>query len=78
MMEPSNTMILPALGAWKPAKNAGFHIPTATATAAVKLGQTVNPAPIVHFYRFLCRTEKPSTEAYRTERTYKILEGICK
>ena len=56
MLEPSNTTILPALGAWKPAKDAGFHIPTATATAAVKLGQTVNPAPIVHFYRFLCRT----------------------
>ena len=46
-----------ALGAWKPAKDAGFHIPTATATAAVKMGQTAKPAPIVHFYRFLCRTD---------------------
>jgi hypothetical protein len=54
----SATMGLAALGAWKPAKDAGFHIPTATATAAVKLGQTAKPPPIVHFYRFSCRTEK--------------------
>src|SRR6266568_7314098 len=33
----SATTVLPALGAWKPAKDAGFHIPTATATAAVNL-----------------------------------------
>ncbi len=52
----SATTVLPALGAWKPAKDAGFHIPTATATAAVKLGQTAKPAPIAHFYRFSCRT----------------------
>jgi hypothetical protein len=52
----SATTVLPALGAWKPAKDAGFHIPTATATAAVKLGQTSKPPPIVHFYRFSCRT----------------------
>jgi hypothetical protein len=45
-----------ALGAWKPAKDAGFHIPTATATAAIKLGQSAKPSPIVHFYRFSCRT----------------------
>ena len=37
------TTVLPALGAWKPAKDAGFHIPTATATAAVKLGKLLNP-----------------------------------
>jgi restriction system protein len=43
MMEHSATTILPALGAWKPAKDAGFHIPTATATAAVQLGQTAEP-----------------------------------
>ena len=54
----SATTVLPALGAWKPAKDAGFHIPTATATAAVKLGQTAKPAPIAHFYRFSCRTKK--------------------
>ncbi len=52
----SATTVLLALGAWKPAKDAGFHIPTATATAAVKLGQTAKPAPIAHFYRFSCRT----------------------
>jgi len=50
------TTVLPALGAWKPAKDAGFHIPTATATAAVKLGQTAKPAPIGRFYRFSRRT----------------------
>jgi hypothetical protein len=36
--------VLPALGAWKPAKDAGFHIPTATATAAAKLDKTAKPA----------------------------------
>jgi len=46
MMEHSATTVLPALRAWKPAKDAGFHIPTATATAAVKLGQTAKPPPI--------------------------------
>ena len=56
MMEHSATTILPALGAWKPAKDAGFHISTATATVAVKLGQTAKPPPIVHFYKFSCRT----------------------
>ena len=34
---------LPALGAWKPAKDAGFHIPTATATAAAKSDKLPNP-----------------------------------
>jgi hypothetical protein len=52
----SATTVLPAIGAWKPAKDAGFHIPTATATAAVKLRQTAKPPPIVHFYRFSLRT----------------------
>src|ERR1035437_7863473 len=32
----SATTVLTALGAWEPAKDAGFHIPTATATVAVK------------------------------------------
>jgi hypothetical protein len=54
----SATTVVPALGAWKPAKDAGFHIFTATETAAVKLGQTAKSAPIVHFYRFSCRTQK--------------------
>ena len=39
----SATTVLPALGAWKPAKDAGFHIPTATATAAVKWDKLLNP-----------------------------------
>ncbi len=39
----SATTALPALGAWKPAKHAGFHIPTATATAAVTLTKLLNP-----------------------------------
>jgi hypothetical protein len=60
MMEHSATTVLLALGAWKPAKDVGFHIPTATATAAVKLGQTYKPPPIVHFYRFSCRTHYSS------------------
>ena len=38
------TAVLPALGAWKPAKDAGSHIPTATATAAAKLDKTAKPA----------------------------------
>src|SRR5450755_671731 len=53
----SATTVLPALEAWKPAKDTGFHIPTATATAAVKLGQTAKPPPIVHLSRFSLRTE---------------------
>jgi len=61
----SATTSLHALGAWKPAKDAGFHIPTATATAAVKLGQTAKPPPIVHFYRFSCRTEQRGLPASR-------------
>jgi len=52
----STTTVLPALGAWKPAKDAGFHIPTATATAAVKLDATAKPAQIERFYRFSSRT----------------------
>src|SRR6266446_349833 len=40
----SATTVLPALGAWKPAKDAGFHIPTATATAAVKSDKLLKPA----------------------------------
>ena len=32
-----------ALGAWKPAKDAGPHIPTATVTAAAKLDKLPNP-----------------------------------
>jgi hypothetical protein len=32
-----------ALAAWKPAKDTGFHIPTATATAAVKPNKSLNP-----------------------------------
>src|SRR6266705_2774205 len=40
----STITVLPALGAWKPAKDAGSHIPTATATAAVKLDATAKPA----------------------------------
>jgi len=35
--------VLPALGAWKPAKDAGFHISTTTATAAAKLDKLPNP-----------------------------------
>ncbi len=35
--------VLPALGAWKPAKDAGPHIPTATVTAATKLDKLPNP-----------------------------------
>jgi hypothetical protein len=54
----STTTVLPALGAWKPAKDAGSHIPTATATAAVKLDATAKPAQIERFYRFSSRTEK--------------------
>src|SRR5450759_1453114 len=52
----STTTVLPALGAWKPAKDAGFHIPTATATAAVKLDATAKTAQIERFYRFSSRT----------------------
>jgi hypothetical protein len=52
----STTTVLPALGAWKPAKDAGSHIPTATATAAVKLDATAKPAQIERFYRFSSRT----------------------
>jgi len=35
--------VLLALRAWKPAKDTGFHIPTATATAAVKSNKLLNP-----------------------------------
>src|SRR5260370_3011218 len=56
----STTTVLPALGAWKPAKDAGSHIPTATATAAVKLDATGKPAQIQRFYRFSSRTVKSS------------------
>src|ERR1700739_3740106 len=58
----STTTVLPALGAWKPAKDAGFHIPNAPATAAAKSGQTAKPTPIVHFYRFSCRTNNPKCQ----------------
>ena len=72
----SATTVLPALGAWKPAKDAGFHIPTATATAAVKLGQTVNPAPIVHFYRFLCRTSFIKDQDIVAQFGFELLENL--
>ena len=32
-----------ALGAWKPAQNAGFHIPTATASTAVQFDDFKKP-----------------------------------
>jgi hypothetical protein len=41
-----------ALGTWKPAKDAGSHIPTAPSTAAVKLDKTVKPPQIARFSRF--------------------------
>ncbi len=37
------TAVLPALGAWKPAKDAGSHISTATATAAAKSDKLPKP-----------------------------------
>jgi hypothetical protein len=39
----SATTVLPALGAWKPAKDAGFHIPTATATRLSNWDKLLNP-----------------------------------
>jgi hypothetical protein len=57
--ERSATTVLPALGAWKPAKDAGFHIPHSDGDCGVKLRQTAKPTPIVHFYRFSCRTGFP-------------------
>jgi len=39
----STETVLLALGAWKPAKDTGFHIPTATVTAAVKSNKLLNP-----------------------------------
>jgi hypothetical protein len=68
----SATTVLPAIGAWKPAKDAGFHIPTATATAAVKLRQTAKPPPIVHFYRFSLRTEKTISLTRRERASRRI------
>jgi hypothetical protein len=46
-----------ALGAWKPAQNAGSHISTATAAAADQFAKTTKPAKIARAYRFLCRTQ---------------------
>jgi hypothetical protein len=46
----------PALGAWKPAQNAGFHNPTATAATGTDLDDTEKPAKITGSSRFSCRT----------------------
>src|SRR5262249_1962178 len=43
-------------GAWKPASNAGSHIPTATAPAGCMAATRPNPAEIGVCYRFLHRT----------------------
>src|SRR5258707_10117124 len=43
-------------GAWKPASNAGSHIPTAMATAGCLAATKPNPAKIGASYRFLHRT----------------------
>src|SRR5260370_16814631 len=48
----STTTVLPALGAWKPAKDAGSHIPTATATAPVKFDAPRKPPQLQPFYTF--------------------------
>ena len=45
-------------GAWKPASNAGSHIPTATAPAGYMAATRPNPAEIGVSYRFLHRTRK--------------------
>src|ERR1039457_3344642 len=67
----STTTVLPALGAWKPPKDAGFHIPTATATAAVKLDTTAKPAQIERFYRFSSRTRFVSRCRRRTQSLFQ-------
>ncbi len=61
-----------ALGAWKPAQNAGSHISTATA-AADQFAKTTKPAKIARAYRFLCRTENRLTalKERRPEETVK-------
>jgi hypothetical protein len=40
----STETVLLALGAWKPAKDTCFHIPTATVTAACQIEQTAKPS----------------------------------
>ena len=51
-----------------PAKDAGSHLPTATATAVAKSGQTAKPAAIARYSRFLCRTLKP--KGFLAHRTF--------
>jgi hypothetical protein len=73
-MERLPQRFLPALGAWKPAKDAGFHIPTATATAAVKLDATDKPTQIERFYRFSSRT-KNAFRAVQWTRSFSLCCG---
>jgi hypothetical protein len=55
--------VLLALGAWKPAKDTGFHIPTATATAAVKSDKLLNPRKSHYFPDSCAEPQKDASEA---------------
>src|SRR5437016_4897263 len=56
MAESLPEICCPSHGAWKPAPNAGFHIPTATTTTVTRFGRKANPARIAGPVRFLHRT----------------------
>ena len=56
MMERLPQRFSPPSELGNPAKDAGSHIPTATATAPVKSDATAKAAQIERFYRFSFRT----------------------